>query len=193
MRKISAFYDAQKGDPCEGSPFYTPESIFLLKFSSVYCTGFLLMDARFLKVGSRIFLRIRRLLGVTSRSSSVSMNSRHCSRLKIRGGVSVRASSALEERVLVRCLGLADVDLDILGLTVLADDHTGIYLLAGADEQGAALLGVEQAVGDGLAGSRKRSGSPACGTGCLPCTGRSSSKMVFRMPFPLVSVRNSPR
>ena len=64
------------------------------------------MAARFLKVGSRIFFRIRRFLGVTSRSSSVSMNSRHCSRLKIRGGVSFSASSALEERVLVSFLVL---------------------------------------------------------------------------------------
>ena len=85
-------------------------------------------------------MRRRRLLGVTSRSSSVSMNSRDCSRLKIRGGVRVRASSEPEARVLVRCLRLADVDLDIVGFAVLADDHTGIYLLAGADEQGAALL-----------------------------------------------------
>ena len=42
-------------------------------------------------VGSRIFLRMRRLLGVTSKSSSVSMKSRHCSRLMILGGVSFNA------------------------------------------------------------------------------------------------------
>ena len=57
-------------------------------------------------VGSRIFLRMRRLLGVTSRSSSVSMKSRHCSRLMILGGVSFKASSALLERVLVSFLVL---------------------------------------------------------------------------------------
>ena len=59
------------------------------------------MAALFLKVGSRIFLRIRIVFGVTSRSSSVSMNSSACSRLKTLGGVRRSASSALEERVLV--------------------------------------------------------------------------------------------
>ena len=59
------------------------------------------MAERFLMVGSRIFLRIRRLVGVISSSSSVSMKSRHCSRLISFGVVSFSASSALEERVLV--------------------------------------------------------------------------------------------
>ena len=71
-------------------------------FSCIY----FLKDARFLKVGSRIFLRILRLSGVTSRSSSVSMKSSACSRLRILGGVNVSASSAEEERVLVRCFFL---------------------------------------------------------------------------------------
>ena len=62
--------------------------------------------ARFLSLESRIRLRIRRLVGVTSRSSSWSMNSMACSRLKILGGTSFRASSAEEERVLVRCFVL---------------------------------------------------------------------------------------
>ena len=60
-----------------------------------------LNEALFLRVGSRIFLRMRRLSGVTSKSSSVSMKSSACSRLMILGGVSLSASSALEERVLV--------------------------------------------------------------------------------------------
>ena len=62
---------------------------------------FLLIMALFLRVGSRIFFLILKFLGVTSRSSSVSMKSRHCSRLMSLGGVSLRASSELEERVLV--------------------------------------------------------------------------------------------
>lgn len=41
-----------------------------------------------------------------SNSSSVSINSRACSRLKILGGVKVSASSALEERVFVKCFFL---------------------------------------------------------------------------------------
>ena len=59
--------------------------------------------ARFLNVGSNIFLRILRDFGVTSSNSSVSMKSRHCSKLMIFGGVKRRASSAEEERVLVNC------------------------------------------------------------------------------------------
>ena len=50
-------------------------------------------------------------------------------------------------------LGLADIDLDILGLRVLADNHTGVNLLARSDKQGTALLCIEQTVGDGLAAS----------------------------------------
>ena len=50
--------------------------------------------------------RIRRLFGVTSNSSSTSIKSRACSRLKILGGVNVRASSAEEDLVLVRCFFL---------------------------------------------------------------------------------------
>ena len=56
--------------------------------------------------GSRIRLRMRRLWGVTSRSSSQSIYSIACSRDRILGGVSFRASSALDDRVLVRCLVL---------------------------------------------------------------------------------------
>src|SRR5699024_1326546 len=42
--------------------------------------------------------------------------------------------------------GLADVQLDILGFSVLPDDHSGIDLLARPDKERAALLGIEQAV-----------------------------------------------
>ena len=46
---------------------------------------------------------------------------------------------------------LADVQLDILGLTVLSDNHTGVNLLARSDEQSTALLCGVQTVGNGLA------------------------------------------
>ena len=49
-------------------------------------------------------------------------------------------------------LGLADVDIDVLAGSGVADDHALVDLLAGAHQQSAALLRVEQAVGDGLAG-----------------------------------------
>ena len=45
-------------------------------------------------------------------------------------------------------LRLADVDRDVLARRGVADDLTGVDLLACVDDQGAALLGVEQAVGD---------------------------------------------
>lgn len=64
------------------------------------------LEALLRSLESRIFLRMRRLEGVISSSSSVLMNSNACSRLRILGGVSLRASSAEEERVLVRCLVL---------------------------------------------------------------------------------------
>lgn len=77
--------------------FYSSAHLMLFYF---------LLLARFLNVGSRIFLRIRSVEGVISSSSSVSMKSSACSRLMILGGVSRSASSALEERVLVSCFFL---------------------------------------------------------------------------------------
>ena len=49
-------------------------------------------------------------------------------------------------------LRLADIDLDILGLRGLADDHTAVNLLARSDEQGSSRLCLEETVGNGLAG-----------------------------------------
>ena len=110
------------------------------------------MLARFLKVGSRIRLRIRRLSGVTSRSSSTSMKSSACSRLKILGGTRVNASSAEEERVLVRCFFLQTFNSISSALEARTDDHTGVYLFAWSNKQSTAILCGEQTVGDGLAG-----------------------------------------
>ena len=72
----------------------------------VYYLLLFLKLALFLSVGSRILFLIRRLVGVTSRSSSLSMNSMHCSSDMILGGTRRRASSEAEVLVLVRCLVL---------------------------------------------------------------------------------------
>ena len=53
---------------------------------------------------SRMRLRMRRFLGVTSRSSSSARNSMHCSRLICLGGVRRSASSLPAARILVSCL-----------------------------------------------------------------------------------------
>ena len=60
----------------------------------------------------------------------------------------VRAGSAGVGQV----LGLADVHVHILAGSGIADDHALVHLFTGTDKQGAALLGVVQAVGNGLAG-----------------------------------------
>src|SRR5699024_12077440 len=64
------------------------------------------MLSRFRSLESSCFLRIRRDFGVTSSSSSLSIKSSACSRDRIFGGVRRSASSAEEERVLVRCFVL---------------------------------------------------------------------------------------
>jgi len=48
-------------------------------------------------------------------------------------------------------LGLAHVQLDVLCLRVLPDDHAGIDALAGADEQCASFLGAVKSVSHGFA------------------------------------------
>ena len=60
-------------------------------------------------------------------------------------------------------LRLADVDRDVLARRGVADDLTGVDLLACVDDQGAALLGVEQAVGDGVAGIKADEGAGGAG------------------------------
>ncbi len=62
--------------------------------------------ARFRLSESRIFFRILKLEGVISKSSSVSINSRACSRLNSFFGVRRSASSALDDLVLVSCFFL---------------------------------------------------------------------------------------
>src|SRR6266567_853345 len=56
---------------------------------------------RFRRLGSSSFFRNLIDFGVTSTSSSSSMNSSACSRVRLRGGVSLMASSVPEARTLV--------------------------------------------------------------------------------------------
>ena len=101
---------------------------------------------------SRMRLRRRRLLGVTSRSSSSARNSRHCSRLSCLRRGEAQGLVAAGGAHVGELLAAADVHRDVLVLGRDADDHAGVDRRAGADEERAALLRVEQAVGDGLAG-----------------------------------------
>ena len=48
-------------------------------------------------------------------------------------------------------LGLADIQFDILGLSVLSDDHTAVHLLARSDKESTTLLSREKTVGNSLA------------------------------------------
>ena len=60
-------------------------------------------------------------------------------------------------------LRLADVDRDVLARRGVADDLARVDLLACVDDQGAALLGVEQAVSDGIAGLKADQGAGGAG------------------------------
>ena len=53
---------------------------------------------------------------------------------------------------IAQVLGLANVYFYVIGLAVLTDYHTGIYLLAGTDKQSTALLGIEQTIGNAVTG-----------------------------------------
>ena len=57
-------------------------------------------------------------------------------------------------------LGLADIDVDVDGLAALSHDHTCVDVVAGADKELAALLGVEEAVRDGS--TRERTCRRSC-------------------------------
>ena len=61
-------------------------------------------------------------------------------------------------------LGAADIYIDVIVLRADANDHAGIYLGAGIDEQSAALLCIPQAVCNSLAGLKgnERAGVAAC-------------------------------
>ena len=105
-------------------------------------------------------LRSRTASGVTSTHSSGRSSSSAWSSESWRWGTSRTSTSAVEERMLVRCFSRDGVDVEVVRARVLADDHALVELLAGPDEQRAALLQVHQrelrrdarAVGDQRAG-----------------------------------------
>ena len=55
--------------------------------------------------------------------------------------------------------GLADIQLDIFGFTVLSDNHTGVNSFARSDKQCTTLLCSEQTVSYGLAGFKSDQGT----------------------------------
>ena len=56
-------------------------------------------------------------------------------------------------------LGLTDIYVDVNGLAALSHDHAGVDFIAGADEELAALLGVEESVSDGGSGLKSDQGT----------------------------------
>ena len=88
----------------KGAPIVRSENKSSEFFLNFYLFQAFLKAALLRSLESSSLLRIRRDSGVTSRSSSWSMKSMACSRLRTLGGVNFSASSAEEERVLVRYL-----------------------------------------------------------------------------------------
>ena len=74
------------------------------------------------------------------------MKSSASSRLRIRGGDNFNASSEPEARVLVRCFARQNVQLNVVGLGILADYHAGVDTFTRSDKERTALLGIEQTV-----------------------------------------------
>src|SRR3982750_3039071 len=75
------------------------------KVKSLHVAGLISQNDSYFRrlrwLGSSSFLRRRRFFGVTSSSSSFSIKSRHCSRLKMVGGVSWTTPSDEDDRMLV--------------------------------------------------------------------------------------------
>jgi hypothetical protein len=90
---------------------------------------------------------MRTASGVTSTHSSSRQNSRLCSRLSRRGGISFSKHVGGRGPDVGELLLLGDVDVHVVGARVLADDHALVDLGRRLDEQGAALLQVEHRVG----------------------------------------------
>ena len=49
-------------------------------------------------------------------------------------------------------LGLAYIYFDIVSLTVLSDDHTGVYFFTSTDEESTTFLSIEQTVSNRFSG-----------------------------------------
>jgi hypothetical protein len=92
-------------------------------------------------------LRRRRFFGVTSTNSSAAMYSIARSSESLVGGVSWMPLPEPCERKLVSCFARTALHGDVLVAGVLADDHPLVDLLAGADEELAALLDHLEGVG----------------------------------------------
>jgi hypothetical protein len=101
----------------------------------------------------RSFLRRRICLGVTSTSSSSSMNSSACSSESLMGGI--RASSVVLAggAEVGQLLAAQRVDREVVVLGMDADDLAFVDLLARLDEQPAALLHRDLRVGRRWAGA----------------------------------------
>ena len=107
-------------------------------------------DARALALGARggrlalaadsSTFRSRIDFGVTSTASSSRMNSSACSSESGRGGIRRTSSSADAARMFVSFFGFDGVHVEVVVARVLADDHPLVELVAGRDEERAALL-----------------------------------------------------
>ena len=115
-------------------------------------TDYLLIILRFLILESRIFFRIRRFLGVTSKSSSVSIKSSACSRLKIRRRSQAECLISTGRTGVGQMLCLADIQLDIFCLTILSDDHSRINLFTCTNKESTTFLGTVKSVSYRLTG-----------------------------------------
>ena len=149
---------------------------------------------RYLAVLSRIFLRIRMCLGVISTSSSSSMKS--SALLQRHRAHRAQAHRVLRARRVAdggQVLRLADVQLDVPRPRVRAHDHARVYLVARHHEHLAAVLRVEQTVGERPRPSQRPRASRSCASQCRPCRARSPRKRWIMIPSPRVSVRNSDR
>ena len=93
----------------------------------------------------------------------------------------------------VRCFSLTGVDVEVVGARVLADDHALVDLLAGPDEQRAALLQVHQRELGGRCRGGRRRATPVGRVRSSPNHGSQPSKTWCSRPVPRVSVRNSVR
>ena len=98
-----------------------------------------------------MILRRRIWVGVTSTSSSSSMYSRAASSERTRGGLQQDVAVAAGGPHVGELLLLGRIDGHVAGAAVLADDHSFVDDVAGADEHLGPLLQPVEAEGHGLA------------------------------------------
>ena len=120
------------------------------------------------------------------------MNSIACSRLRTLGGVSFRASSAEEERVLVRCFVLQTFS-SMSSALPFCPMTIPLYTFSPGPTKS-----VPRSCAENRPYATASPDSKAIRDPCLrywksPLYGAYPSKVVFRIPVPLVEVRNSPR